>query len=548
MSRVLGPAPVDLTGTRRLVRLAARRDRYTTPAWWAGPGLFVAATTAMFTDSLARQVDLVRETEMVATNAGMRLIGLTSGPSVGGYLLHREFVTLAALAAVMSTFTVIRHTRQNEELGRAEMLGSTVVGRQAGLTAGVVVALAADLGLALVLGAAIAVNGLPVESAFLAGASVAAVGVVWVGVAAITCQLASTTRGAAGIAMGALGVAFVLSGVGNMIGTVDQAGLRVASAWPAWLSPIGWGQQTRPFAEALWWPLLIALAVAGVLVAGAAVLAARRDVGRGLWAARQGPAQARHALLSPVGLVWRLQRGVFVGWGVTLTIFGLIFGSLTEQIQGLEGDSKDWWTEFGGSDQVVDAYQVSMIQMAGMFVAMYAVQALLRMRVDEAGGTLEPLVAAGVTRTRWWWAHLLDVITGSMALMAGFAAGMGLTTGRVVGGTGVQVRDLVWAGLVQVPGIVVVAAVVLTLVCLVPRWSVAAGWSVLLAMLVLGPMFGPGLNLPAWLQDLSPFTHSPEAPAGSVGAVPLLILIGVALCVAVAGLLALRRRDLALPA
>ena len=38
----------DFTGTRRLTRLALRRDRYTLAAWWAGLGLFVAATTAMF--------------------------------------------------------------------------------------------------------------------------------------------------------------------------------------------------------------------------------------------------------------------------------------------------------------------------------------------------------------------------------------------------------------------------------------------------------------------------------------------------------------------
>ncbi|ABL81179.1 MULTISPECIES: ABC antibiotics transporter [unclassified Nocardioides] len=548
MSTVSAPAPVDLAGTRRLVRLAVRRDRYTIPAWWAGLGLFVAATTAMFTEDLARQEDLLTETELVATNAGMRLIGLTSGPSVGGYLLHREFVTLAVLAAVMSTFAVIRHTRQNEELGRAEMLGSTVVGRQAGLAAGVLVALAADLGLALVLGAAIAVNGLSVEGAFLAGASVAAVGIVWVGLAAVTCQLSATTRGAAGIAMGALGVAFVLSGVGNMIGTVDEAGLRVASAWPAWLSPIGWGQQTRPFADALWWPLLLALAFAGLLLVVAVALGSRRDVGRGLWAQRRGPGHARRTLLSPTGLVWRLQRGVFLAWGVALTVFGLIFGSLTEQIQGLEGDAKEWWTEMGGTAEVVAAYQVSMIQMAGMFVAMYAVQALLRMRVDELGGTLEPLLAAGVTRIRWWWAHLVTVVGGSAALMVGFAAGMGLATGQVVGDTGVQVRDLLWAGLVQLPGVVVVAAAVVAIVCLVPRWSVPASWALLLAALVAGPMFGPGLKLPTWVQDLSPFTHSPQAPAVPVDAVPLLALGGAAVALAGAALLVLRRRDLALPA
>ncbi|MFL6099403.1 MAG: ABC transporter permease [Actinomycetales bacterium] len=413
MSTVQRLTGVDLTGTRRLTRLAWRRDRYTLAAWWAGLGLFVAATMAMFERSLALHEDVVRETRIVATNAGMRLLGLTSGPTVGGYMLHREYVTLAVLAALLSTFAVIRHTRQNEELGRAEMLGSTVVGRHAGLAAGVLIAVAADIVLAVVLGVAIAVSGQPVGGALLAGASVAAVGLVWVGVAAVACQLSSTTRGAAGIAAGALRVAFALSGIGNMMGTVDQAGLVVNSAWPAWLSPIGWGQQTRPFGAAHWWPLLIALAALGILLATAVALASRRDVGRGLWPERRGHAQATRGLLSPAGLVWRLQRGAFIGWASALTIFGLIFGNLTEQIRGLEGHSKDWWIEAGGTEQVVDAYKVSIIQMAGMFVAIYLVQVLLRMRADETGGTLESILASGVTRTRWLAGHLVNAIAGS---------------------------------------------------------------------------------------------------------------------------------------
>ena len=58
-----------LTGTVRLTRLALRRDRVTLPAWILGLGFFIAATTAMFNKSLADPVDLVRETQLVATNA-----------------------------------------------------------------------------------------------------------------------------------------------------------------------------------------------------------------------------------------------------------------------------------------------------------------------------------------------------------------------------------------------------------------------------------------------------------------------------------------------
>jgi ABC-2 type transport system permease protein len=548
VSRVPAPTAADLTGARRLFRLALRRDRYTFVAWWAGLGLFVAATTAMFVQTFAVHAELVVQTRMVATNAGMRLLGLSSGPSVGGYLLHREFLTLAVLAALMSTFAVIRHTRQNEELGRAEMLASTVVGRYAGLVAATVVATVANLVLALVIAAAIAVNGLPVEGALLAGASVAAVGVVWVGVAAVACQLSSTARGAAGIAVAALGVAFALSGIGNMLGSVDPAGVAVSSAWPAWLSPIGWGQQTRPFGGAHWWPLAIALVTFGCLLAVAVALAAHRDVGRGLWPERRGRASAARTLLGPAGLGWRLQRGAFVGWAVALGLFGLIFGSLTRQIQDVEGSAGDWWTETGGTDQVVDAYRVSIIQMAGMFVAVYLVQVLLRLRVDETGGTLEPVLASGVTRTRWLGAHVVNALAGCVALVVLFAVCMGLAAGQVLGGTATQVRELVGAGIAQLPGVLVVGAAALVIICLVPRWAVPASWALLLVAFVVGPMFGPGLDLPSWVQDLSPFTHSPKAPAVAVTAAPLLALAAVCLALATAALLVLRRRDLTLPA
>jgi ABC-2 type transport system permease protein len=541
-------AASDFAGTGRLTRLAMRRDRYTITAWWAGLGLFVAATMAMFADSLALHEDLVRETRMVATNTGMRLLGLTSGPTVGGYMLHREYVMLAVLAALMSTFAVIRHTRQNEELGRAEMLDSTVVGRYAGLASGVLVAVAADVVLALILGIAIMATGQPAEGALLTGASVAAVGLVWVGVAAVACQLSSTTRGASGIAAGGLAVAFVLSGIGNMLGTVDEAGMRVTSDWMAWASPIGWGQQTRPFGGALWWPLLLAVAALVVLVALALALAARRDIGRGLWPQRRGRAEAKRSLLSPIGLVWRLQRGAFSGWAVALAMFGLIFGNLTEQIQGLEGNAKDWWTQAGGTDQVVDAYTVSIIQMAGMFVAIYVVQVLLRMRVDETGGTLEAVLASGVTRARWLWAHLANALLGALALMVLFAVSMGLTAGQVLGDTADQVTGLVWAGLVQLPGVLVVGAAVVAISCVVPRWSVPGSWAILLYMLVSGPMFGPSLNLPTPVQNLSPFTHSPKAPAVTVTAAPLLVLTIIGVGLALTGLARLRHRNLALPA
>ena len=536
------------TGGVRLTRLAVRRDRVSVPAWILGLGAFVAATTALFEHDFDTPSDLLRETRLVATNSGMRMLGLVSGPTVGGYMLHREYVMLAALAALMSTLLVVRHTRQNEELGRAEVLGSAVVGRRATLAAAVATGAMADVVLALVLGGAIVLAGQPATGAFLAGASVAGVGLVFVGVAAVTSQLASTTRGASGLAGGVLAVSFLLSGVGNMLGSVDAAGVRVDSAWVVWLSPIGWGQQVRPFGGDHVWPLALFVLLFAALVTVALGLVERRDLGRGLWRERPAPSAAARSLLSPFGLSWRLQRGALLGWAVGLLGFGLVLGGITEQVANAGGDTADWYRQAGGSDVVVDAFLTSIIQMAGMFVAMYVVQVLLRARVDEAGGTAEPVLAASVTRPRWLGGHLAGALLGAALLLAVFGSATGLAAGMSLGEGFGRVGELTAAGLVQLPGVMVVGGVVTILLGVLPRWATALSWLLLVAALVAGPMFGPGLGLATWVQDLSPFTHVPKWPATDLAGVPLLALVVTAVLLVLGGVVAMRRRDLRLPA
>jgi ABC-2 type transport system permease protein len=537
------------TGTMRLVRLALRRDRITLPAWILGMTAFLAATTAMFEDGYTEHPALlVPDTRVVIENPGMRVLGLVTGQSVGGYTLHRDALTLAVLAALMSVFAVVRHTRQSEELGREEMLGAGVVGRYASLGAAVVVALAANVVLAGLLGFGMIVAGQPVTGSLVAGTSIALVGVAFTGVAAVTSQLASTTRGATGLAGAALGVSFLLAALGNMLGTVDSAALRVTSAWPAWLSPIGWGQQMRPFADNLWWPAGLSLLALGTLSWAAVVLVGRRDVGRGMWPERRGPAHARPSLLSPTGLVWRLQRGALLGWAIGLVGFGLVFGALSEQISGTEGEATEWYATFGGDVDLVGAYWASMMQMAGMAVAAYVVTLLLRLHHDEAQGTLEPVLGTAVSRLRWLAAYAVNALVGAMLLILLFAVAMASTGGLVLGDTPSLLRDLVGAALVQLPATAVLGAAVLALTMLLPRWSVGLSWALVVSAIFVGPMFGPSLNLPTWLLDLSPFTHVPNAPAVSISLGPVLGLVTACALLAVAGALSMRHRNLALPA
>jgi ABC-2 type transport system permease protein len=125
---------------------------------------------------------------------------------------------------------------------------------------------------------------------------------------------------------------------------------------------------------------------------------------------------------------------------------------------------------------------------------------------------------------------------------------MSLTGARVVGGAGSLLADLLGAAAVQLPAVAVLGAATLAAVTMAPRWATGISWGLLVASIVVGPMFGPSLGLPSWLMNLSPFTHVPNAPVVTVTLAPVLGLAGAVAVLAVGSALALRHRNLALPA
>lgn len=535
-----------LSGTATLTKLALKRDRFRIPAYVLGLSALMAGMLApAAAESRAATIEAAR---FFANTPAMRLFGLPSGPSVGATALVRGYFLLGVLAALMSAFSVIRHSRQNEETGSAELIGAAVVGRHAGLVAAAIVTVLANVGLALSLGLAGMLTGQPAAGSFTAGIAVGALGIVFAGVAAVTAQLSSTTRGANGLAVAALGLTFVVSGVGNMLGSVDASGLRVDSAWPAWLSPMGWGQQMRPFGGDHLWPLGLFAVAFVVLMGAASMLETRRDVGRSLLAERRGHAEARLGLLGAFGLVWRLQRGALVGWTLAMLGFGLIFGAISDQITDAGRAAAEWYARMGGTEVMAEAWQVSVLEMAGMAIAVYVVQILLRMRSEEAEGRLEPVLAASVSRPRWMMSHVLNAGLGAVGLLLVFAVSMGMAAGWVLGDTPAQLRALIGAGLVQLPGIMVLGSAVVALTALVPRWAGTVSWAMVMLSVLVGPMFGAAtMQLPQWVQDTSPFTHIPKVPAVAVTATPVVALVAIAVALAMAGLLSFRRRNLALP-
>ena len=89
----------------------------------------------------------------------------------------------------------------------------------------------------------------------------------------------------------------------------------------------------------------------------------------------------------------------------------------------------------------------------------------------------------------------------------------------------------------------VLPTVAVLLFGLLPGECTALAWTAVALVGVIA-VFGPSLQWPAWMMDMSPFTQIPKLPGGPVSAEPLLWLAAVALTISAVGLAGLRRRDL----
>lgn len=538
-----------LAGSVALVRLALRRDRVRLPVWVAGLLALMAVSAATTAGNYPSEGDRLAAARLLARNPALLMLrGPAPDASVGGLVAAETVPILGVLTALMSAFTVIRHTRQNEETGRAELLGSAVVGRYGPLAAALAVAIGACAVLASGLAAMLVARGFGTGGAVATGAAIGAGGIAFAGVAAVTAQVTQSGRGATAAVGAVLALAYLLRGVGDVLGRVGSDGVTVASAWPAWLSPIGWSQRVRPFAENRLPVLGLHAVLFAVLVGVAVVLLTRRDLGQGLLPARPGPASAGLGLRSSLGLAWRLQRGSLLGWALGMAVVGATFGSLGQQVEDLFRESP----EFGATIEKLgvpgatpaDTFLAAVTTLVGAVTAVYTVQALLHLRAEESGGRLEHLLATSVSRSGWLAGHLVCAVGGTAGLLLLTGSSMGLAYGLATGGTAAGLSSLAGAALAHAPAALVLAGLVLAAFGLIPLRMAAASWAVLAASVLLGPL-GEFLDLPQPLRDLSPLTHSPALPAAQFTATPVLALLAAAAAFGAAGLTAFRRRDLA---
>lgn len=523
-----------LAGGRPLLAVTLRQNARSIAPWVVGvaalSGSSILAYDVIFTD-VEQRAGLART---LGSNPALALV---FGPardllSADGFNAWRSGVLGAFIAALMAIILVVRTSRADEDSGQAELIASGVLSRPARLTVSVVTACLASLGVGVLsFVVTIALGGGISTTLILAGCFTAS-GLMFMGVAAVTAQLASEAGAATGLAMAALGVSYLIRG---FVDSSDSAG------WAHWLSPLGWLQQTKPATENNPWPLLAALGLAACLTLAAFALQARRDFGQGLIATRGGPERAGYAG-SIWGLAVKLNRGSLTTWLVAFIAIGVVFGDLVSSVTSVIGSNPAFarLAAAGGGSSLTFGFIVTILQLAGLIGAVFGVQVVMRVHAEETSERVEPLLAGALHRSTY------------LASNATIAF-LGPTIVYLVGGTAIAViaqtsqtssfGDVISQTLVTVPAIWVLIALALAAVGAQPAVRVV-GWLGVVVSFVL-TLLGPTFRLPGWALGISPLHHVPNVTVHSPDWAGLVALIAVAAALTIIAFTGYQRRDIA---
>lgn len=530
-----------------LWRQRLRRDRWQLLSWVVAIGafaMFAAAAVSQTYGNAASRTEILQVA--IATPAILLLRGLPRGADQGAFTFFLIYAFLALLAGLMSTFLAVRHSRADEESGGAELVAATPAGRLLPSVATLLHGTTANLLVALAVFGGFAAQGLDPQGSLIAGAATGAVGFAFLGVGLLVAQFMGTSRGANGVSAALVVLAYVLRGIGDATGTPGAAGTTMTEGAASWLSPIGWGQQTYAYSGDRGWPLLLPVALGAGSLAAAWFILRSRDSGASIWGARPGRPAARRGLRSPVALALRLQSGSIMGWGFGGLALGLLAGSLGKAIAAVDTPDTNVTAVMRA---MLQAQGVSLTQlmvsvlfsMAGVLAAACALQAVIRMRQEEAAGTAELLLSVPVGRVRWLAGYLL-LGAAAVVLVVGMA-GVGAWATLTGSGDQSMPADALWqTALAQLPAALIYLSVPSLVFVLWPAATIGASWALLAVGVLLG-IFGGMLGIDQSLRDVSPFTHTP-VPHGDAtdwsGAWWMLAIAVLAGALAVA---AMRRRE-----
>jgi polyether ionophore transport system permease protein len=455
--------------------------------------------------------------------------------TVGGYSAWRVGGTLTIFAAVFGFLAGVRALRAEEDSGRAEILLALPIHRRTTFSASMSAIAAGTAVLWLAAFGGFVVGGLPTDGSMYLALSIASVIPVFAGVGALVSQVASSKRIALELGGAMVGVFFLLRVIAD---TSSSAG------WLRWLTPLGWAEELRPFTGAHPAVLLLPGLASAALLLASLRIASRRDVGSGLLPAHDATKRRLYLLSSSTAQALRGELGSLTAWVLGLGALGLVIGIVSKSVSslGISTRIERALQKVGaGSVLTPKGYISFSFTFFVLAISLLAVSQIAAARHEESQGRLETLLSGPVSRARWLGGRL--ALGAGACAVAALAAALLTWVGAVSQGVPLGLAPMFEAAANCLPVALVFLGLAALAFGLIPRAGTAIGYGTVTA-LYLWQVLGPLLGVPHWLAKATPFAHVGLVPERAMELVPAGVMLGIAVVLGAAAMLAFNRRDL----
>jgi ABC-2 type transport system permease protein len=532
----------------QMARFILRRDRVYLPLWIIGLVVLLVFFAPLLPGFVADGPSKAVLLEMLKNPAMIAMMGVSYGDGPGAMYALFMLVWASLGVAAFNIMFVVRHTRKDEEEGRAEMLAALPVGRGANLLAVLIVAFAADVVIALMsmlLIPAFQVEGLDMQGSAVLAFTTCAVGLVFASVAALLAQLFSTSKSTNILAFVALGGLYMLRAAGDM--DLDYEAL-------ALVSPIGLAERCEAWVGNLAWPAIVLALEAVVLSALAFAVAALRDSGAGVFPGRRGRAHASSLLAGEWGLAWRLNRSLCIGWTVVMLLLGMSYGSILGDISSFM-ENNELYSMIIGSGQssqaeLIETFVSFLLLLMAIVAAAPVCMLVFKLRSEERRGRMEQVLGKSVNRCRLMAGYLCLAALLSVVLLAATPLGMYAAAAAMMDSPP-ALSMMMLASMNFLPAVLAVAGLSALLTGLLGRLS-SLTWLLLvycffiayIGNIIAASTDGAVRDAFDVCMKISPFNLLPLWPSSEVDLALTAGMSVVALALAVIGVAAYRRRDI----
>ena len=436
-------------------------------------------------------------------------------------------------------FQVTKGVRADEENGRTELFRSRPFGIHSTLAAvsggAILVSVIAGIMTTVAL---IALKmdpaGSGITGSITFGLSFTAVGILGVGVGALTNQLSASSSIANSTGSIIMMVFYSMRMIGDM-GKDDTL---------TWLSPVGWAQKMAPYGENRIYLIIPIIILTACLIAIAFIIESRRDYGSGVLKEKAGHQDAKPYMKKSWGLILRLYKGSIISWSIGIVVAGLMFGSVVSSMVDMLKDANVSFLDASSTDAMAGF----MLMFVGLISVVLPMFIMTGLRSDESKGLTEVILAGAMSRNRLILERYIIATVSTVLLLILGGASFGMSYGAALDDMS-QIGRCTADALIYLPGIMAITGFIVLLFGWIPSATIPVTWFIY-GFMYFAVLLIRDLNLPNEVVNIIPFMGTPKLPAlipsdGSNGAtIYVFAYLVAAIVFVVVGLVGLRKRSI----